>query len=95
MAAILEVLCCFFPQPFKQSMNKIVNLKFDEEPNYAKCISHYDGIVGTNPDTRPLNTDGAWDVYAIIYEVGHKREGLYGHADNTTERTMWTMRIDQ
>jgi len=39
-----------------------VNLKFDEEPNYAKCISLFDGIVGPNPDIRPINTDGAQKV---------------------------------
>jgi hypothetical protein len=40
-----------------------VNLKFDEEPNYAKCISLFDGIVGPNPDIRPINTDGAQKVH--------------------------------
>jgi len=39
-----------------------VNLKFDEEPNYAKYISLFDGIVGPNPDIRPINTDGAQKV---------------------------------
>ncbi|CAI9114205.1 OLC1v1014869C1 [Oldenlandia corymbosa var. corymbosa] len=37
----------------------VVNLNFDEEPNYAKCISLFDGIVGPNPDSRPINTEGA------------------------------------
>lgn len=40
----------------------MVNLKFDEEPNYAKCISLFDGIVGPNPDIRPIKTDGAQKV---------------------------------
>jgi len=44
-----------------------VNLKFDEEPNYAKYISLFDGIVGPNPDIRPINTEGAQKVlHAII-----------------------------
>ncbi|XP_034900031.1 casein kinase 1-like protein HD16 isoform X2 [Populus alba] len=69
MATTSEALCCFCPQPFKQLIEYVVNLKFDEEPNYAKCISLFDGIVGTNPDIRPLNTEGA-------QKVGHKRGGL-------------------
>uniref|UniRef100_A0A2K2B1Q3 non-specific serine/threonine protein kinase n=1 Tax=Populus trichocarpa TaxID=3694 RepID=A0A2K2B1Q3_POPTR len=73
MATTSEALCCFCPQPFKQLIEYVVNLKFDEEPDYAKCISLFDGIVGTNPDIRPLNTEGA---QKLIYQVGHKRGGL-------------------
>ncbi|KAK4482016.1 hypothetical protein RD792_012933 [Penstemon davidsonii] len=61
-----EVLCCFCPQPFRSFVEYVVNLKFDEEPNYAKCISLFDGIVGPNPDIRPINTEGA-------QKAGHKR----------------------
>lgn len=43
-----------------------MNLKFDEEPNYAKCISLFDGIVGPNPDIRPINTDGAQKVLHVV-----------------------------
>ena len=42
-----------------------MNLKFDEEPNYAKYISLFDGIVGPNPDIRPINTDGAQKVTRV------------------------------
>lgn len=62
MATSLDSLCCFCPQPFKQFVEYVVNLKFDEEPNYAKCISLFDGIVGSNLDIRPINTDGAQKV---------------------------------
>ncbi|KAK6914830.1 Protein kinase domain [Dillenia turbinata] len=68
-----ESLCCFCPQPFRQFVEYVVNLKFDEEPNYAKYISLFDGIVGPNPDIRPINTDGA---QKLIYQVGHKRGRL-------------------
>ncbi|KAH6774228.1 Protein kinase family protein, partial [Perilla frutescens var. frutescens] len=54
-----EALCCFCPAPFKQFVEFVVNLKFDEEPNYAKYISLFDGIIGPNPDIRPINTEGA------------------------------------
>nr|GMC49968.1 casein kinase 1-like protein HD16 [Ipomoea batatas] len=68
-----EALCCFCPQPFKLFVEHVVNLKFDEEPNYAKYISLFDGIVGPNPDIRPINTDGA---QKLIYQVGQKRGRL-------------------
>lgn len=63
MATSPDSLCCFCPQPFRQFVEYVVNLKFDEEPNYAKCISLFDGIVGPNPDIRPINTDGAQKVW--------------------------------
>lgn len=62
MATSPESLCCFCPLPFKHFIEYVVNLKFDEEPNYAKCISLFDGIIGPNPDIRPINTDGAQKV---------------------------------
>ncbi|XWS72515.1 hypothetical protein CRYUN_Cryun02cG0046500 [Craigia yunnanensis] len=73
MATSPETLCCFCPLPFRQFVEYVVNLKFDEEPNYAKYISLFDGIVGPNPDIRPINTDGA---QKLIYQVGKKRGRL-------------------
>ncbi|KAK2654667.1 hypothetical protein Ddye_014523 [Dipteronia dyeriana] len=73
MATSPESLCCFCPQPFRQFVEYVVNLKFDEEPNYAKYVSLFDGIVGPNPDIRPINTEGA---QKLIYQVGHKRGRL-------------------
>ncbi|KAJ9190247.1 hypothetical protein P3X46_001471 [Hevea brasiliensis] len=69
MATSPEGLCCFCPLPFKQFVEYVVNLKFGEEPNYAKCISFFNGVVGPNPDLRPINTEGA-------LKVGHKRGRL-------------------
>uniref|UniRef100_A0A5B6ZZ22 non-specific serine/threonine protein kinase n=1 Tax=Davidia involucrata TaxID=16924 RepID=A0A5B6ZZ22_DAVIN len=73
MATSPENLCSFCPQPFRLFVEYVVNLKFDEEPNYAKYISLFDGIVGPNPDIRPINTDGA---QKLIFQVGHKRGRL-------------------
>ncbi|WOL14142.1 casein kinase 1-like protein HD16 [Canna indica] len=73
MATSPESLCCFCPQPFRQFIEYVVNLKFDEEPNYTKCISLFDGLVGPNPDIRPINTDGA---QKLIHQVGQKRGRL-------------------
>ncbi|KAL6207776.1 hypothetical protein ACLB2K_018730 [Fragaria x ananassa] len=71
MATSPETLCCFCPQPFRLFVEYVVNLKFDEEPNYAKYISLFDGVVGPNPDIRPINTDGAQKLI-----VGQKRGRL-------------------
>uniref|UniRef100_A0A803NZ61 non-specific serine/threonine protein kinase n=1 Tax=Cannabis sativa TaxID=3483 RepID=A0A803NZ61_CANSA len=73
MATSPENLCCFCPQPFRQFVEYVVNLKFDEEPNYAKYISLFDGIIGPNPDIRPINTEGA---QKLINLVGQKRSRL-------------------
>ncbi|XP_028783607.1 casein kinase 1-like protein HD16 [Neltuma alba] len=67
-----EFLCGFFPQPFRLFLEHVVNLKFDEDPDYAKYISLFDGIVGPiNPDIRPINTEGAQKLI-----IGHKRGQL-------------------
>ncbi|NP_001311193.1 casein kinase I [Zea mays] len=73
MATSPESLCGICPQPFRNFVEYVVNLKFDEEPNYARCISLFDGIVGPNPDIRPINTDGA---QKLVYQVGQKRGRL-------------------
>ncbi|KAF3631474.1 putative histidine-containing phosphotransfer protein 4-like [Capsicum annuum] len=79
MASSPETLCCFCPAPFRHFVEYVVNLKFDEEPNYAKYISLFDGVVGPNPDIRPINTDGA---QKLIYQVGQKRGRLTMEEDD-------------
>ncbi|GLJ16407.1 hypothetical protein SUGI_0278400 [Cryptomeria japonica] len=59
MATSPEMLCCFCPVPFRQFLEAVTNMKFDEEPNYLKLISLFEGILGPNVSTRPINTDGA------------------------------------
>ncbi|KAJ4971836.1 hypothetical protein NE237_004935 [Protea cynaroides] len=73
MATSPEMLCCFCPPPFKQFLEVVVNMKFDEEPNYSKLISLFEGLIGPNPAVRPINTDGAQKV---ICQVGQKRGRL-------------------
>ncbi|ONK61371.1 uncharacterized protein A4U43_C08F29200 [Asparagus officinalis] len=68
-----EALCCYCPQPFKQFLEIVVNMKYDEEPNYSKLISLFEGLIEPNPAVRPINTDGA---QKIIYQVGQKRGRL-------------------
>ncbi|KAI3411542.1 Protein kinase domain-containing protein [Psidium guajava] len=73
MATSPETLCCFCPLPFRQFVEHVVNLKFDEEPKYARYISLFDGIIGPNPAVRPINTEGA---QKLVIQVGHKRGRL-------------------
>ncbi|XWS52413.1 hypothetical protein CRYUN_Cryun11dG0068700 [Craigia yunnanensis] len=73
MATSPEMLCCFCPPALKQFLEIVVNMKFDEEPNYSKLISLFEGLMGPNPAIRPINTDGA---QKIIYQVGQKRGRL-------------------
>ncbi|KAL9675817.1 hypothetical protein QQ045_004024 [Rhodiola kirilowii] len=61
-----EMLCCFCPAPLRQFLEIVVNMKFDEEPNYSKLISLFEGLLSPNPAIRPINTDGA-------QKVGQKR----------------------
>ncbi|KAE7999202.1 hypothetical protein FH972_003657 [Carpinus fangiana] len=70
MATSPETLCCFCPPPFRHFVEHVVNLKFDEEPNYARYISLFDEIICPNLDIRPINTEGAQKL------VGHKRARL-------------------
>lgn len=62
-----EALCCFCPQPFRYFVEYVVNLKFDEEPDYARYISLFDVIVAPNPDVRPINTEGAQKVSILSF----------------------------
>ncbi|EEF46395.1 casein kinase, putative [Ricinus communis] len=79
MATSPEALCCFCPQPFRRFVEYVVNLKFNEVPNYAKCISLIDGILCLSPDIRPINTEGAEKL------IGHKRGRLFMEDDEEEE----------
>ncbi|CAN1335748.1 Casein kinase 1-like protein HD16, partial [Linum perenne] len=79
MATSPEMLCCFCPQPLRQFLEFVVNLKFDEEPNYSKLISLFEGLLGPNPAIRPLNTEGA-------QKVGQKRGRLNTEEDDGQPR---------
>ncbi|KAK1263860.1 Casein kinase I isoform delta-like [Acorus gramineus] len=68
MATSPELLCCFCPPPFKLFLEAVTNMKFDEEPNYSKLISLFDGLIEPSP-MRPIRIDGA-------LKVGQKRGRL-------------------
>ncbi|KAJ4850395.1 Casein kinase 1-like protein hd16 [Turnera subulata] len=71
MATSPEMLCGFCPPPLKQFLEIVVNMKFDEEPNYSKLVSLFEGLIGPNPAIRPINTEGAQKII-----VGQKRGRL-------------------
>ncbi|KAL5652383.1 hypothetical protein ACJX0J_037841, partial [Zea mays] len=58
MATTSEMLYCYCTAPFKQFLKIVTNMKFDEEPNYAKLISPFDGLIEA-PASRQIRTDGA------------------------------------
>lgn len=62
MATSPELLCCFCPPPFKQFLETVTNMKFDEEPNYAKLISLFEGLIEPCVPLRPIRIDGALKV---------------------------------
>ncbi|XP_050216855.1 casein kinase 1-like protein HD16 [Mercurialis annua] len=57
-----EMLCFLCPPPFQQFHEMVTNMRFDEEPNYAKLISLFDNSIGFNVISRPILTDGAMKV---------------------------------
>ncbi|PUZ68119.1 hypothetical protein GQ55_3G490100 [Panicum hallii var. hallii] len=79
MSTSPESLCGICPQPFKQFLETVVNMKFDEEPNYSKLISLFDSLIGPNPSIRPINTDGA-------QKVGQKRARLLNDDDGHVKK---------
>ncbi|KAF3653834.1 putative coatomer subunit beta-1-like [Capsicum annuum] len=72
MATSPEMLCCFCPAPFREFLDTVINMKFDEEPKYSKLISLFGSLLGADPSIRPINTDGAQK----IIQVGQKRGRL-------------------
>ncbi|KQK20699.1 casein kinase 1-like protein HD16 [Brachypodium distachyon] len=68
MSTSPDTLCNAAPAPFKHLLETVTNMKFDEEPNYAKLISLFDGLIEA-PASRPIRIDGA-------LKVGQKRGRL-------------------
>ncbi|KAJ4886224.1 Protein kinase family protein [Raphanus sativus] len=69
MSTSPELMCCFCPPPFKLFLEAVTNMKFDEEPNYAKLISIFDSLIEPCAISRPIKIDGA-------LKVGQKRGRL-------------------
>ncbi|KAK9100894.1 hypothetical protein Scep_024324 [Stephania cephalantha] len=69
MATSPEMLCCLCPLPFRQFLEMVTNMKFDEDPNYSKLISLFECSIGSNASLRPIRTDAA-------LKLGQKRGRL-------------------
>ncbi|KAL3321360.1 hypothetical protein AABB24_039136 [Solanum stoloniferum] len=82
MATSPEMLCCFCPSPLREFLDIVINMKFDEEPNYSKLISLFGSLLGPDPAIRPINTDGAQK----ILQVGQKRGRLNIEEDEEQPR---------
>lgn len=63
-----ENLCYSCPSPFQQFLEIVTTMKFDEEPNYSKLISLFDGVINSNALLRPIRTDGAAKVVQLIVD---------------------------
>lgn len=72
MATSPEMLCYLCPPPFQQFFEMVTNMRFDEEPNYSKLISLFDGSIGHNASLRPIRTDGATKVVAFLLLISLK-----------------------
>lgn len=59
MATSPEILCGLCPAPFKQFLEMVTNMRFDEEPNYSKLISLFENSINSSVSLRPIRTDGA------------------------------------
>lgn len=62
MATSPEMLCCLCPPPFKEFLETVTNMKFDEEPNYSKLISLFESLIDPCTSLRPIRIDGALKV---------------------------------
>lgn len=67
MATSSELLCGSCPAPFHKFLEMVTNMKFEEEPNYSKLISLFDGSISSNASLRPIRTDGAAKVVILSF----------------------------
>ncbi|KAH7837637.1 hypothetical protein Vadar_016150 [Vaccinium darrowii] len=65
-----STLCLFCPPQFRLFVEHVLNLKFDEKPDYAEYISLFEVVVNQNPYLWPIDTEGP---QKLVHQVGHKR----------------------
>ncbi|KAL4297030.1 hypothetical protein GQ457_12G023360 [Hibiscus cannabinus] len=75
MATSPEMLCYLCPPPFRQFLEIVTNMKFDEEPNYSKLISLFHNSIDFNSPICPILIDGA-------IKVGQKRGRLVAELED-------------
>lgn len=64
MSTSPEFLCCACPPPFKQFVETVSNMKFDEEPNYPKLVSFFKSLIEPG-NLLPIRIDGALKVIRL------------------------------
>ncbi|KAJ4792429.1 casein kinase I [Rhynchospora pubera] len=79
MATSAEQMCYLCPLPFRLFLETVTNMKFDEEPNYAKLISLFDTLIEPCSALRAIRIDGA-------LKVGQKRGRLAGMEEDEQPR---------
>jgi serine/threonine protein kinase len=62
-----DALCSELPDPFRQFLQAVMNLRFDEEPAYQEMAQLFEPLISHDPNNRPLNTNG-------MERVGKKRK---------------------
>eukprot|EP00217_Crustomastix_stigmatica_P003297 CAMPEP_0183797840 /NCGR_PEP_ID=MMETSP0803_2-20130417/17234_1 /TAXON_ID=195967 /ORGANISM="Crustomastix stigmata, Strain CCMP3273" /LENGTH=604 /DNA_ID=CAMNT_0026042513 /DNA_START=90 /DNA_END=1904 /DNA_ORIENTATION=- len=87
MATSAEMLCRPSPVAFRNFMDIVVNLKFDEEPKYGQLAQLLEPLCGPSPN-RPINTDGAAKVSA-----GTKRKASVLDDENEEGRAKKKVRL--
>ncbi|KAL8237047.1 hypothetical protein R6Q59_018136 [Mikania micrantha] len=79
MATSPEMLCYLCPSPFKQFLETVNNMRFNEEPNYLKLIELFKNCLVSTASLRPIRIDGA-------LKVGQKRGMLVDLEDDAQPR---------
>ncbi|CAM8897888.1 unnamed protein product [Rhodiola kirilowii] len=74
---------CPAPAPIRQFLEIVVNMKFDDAPDYPKLVSLFEGLLGVNPSIRPINTDGAQKIIGL---VGQKRSRLTSEEEDQVKK---------
>ncbi|XP_078430883.1 casein kinase 1-like protein HD16 isoform X2 [Wolffia australiana] len=74
MAIAPDTLCGYCPAPFRNFLEMVTNMKFDEEPNYLKLISLFDSLIEPCTPQRPIRIDGA-------LKIGQKRGRLLANVE--------------
>jgi len=59
---------CFVPTPFKQFLEVVTNMVFDEDPNYVKLISLFKSLIEPCTMLRLIRIDEALKV-AMVFLV--------------------------
>ncbi|KAK6941531.1 Protein kinase domain, partial [Dillenia turbinata] len=86
MATSPELLGFLCPPPFREFLEMVFGMKFEEEPNYSKLISLFENSIGSNALSRPIRTDTA-------LQIGQKRGRLLLDLEDAEQPTKKKVRL--